>query len=98
MSPERDAGGELTRPRLVLATANQHKLAELTRILEAGRVEVELAGEGPVLDRSRPQGKASALAAAEAAKWRAVAAKLPGHGINDPGFLQPARPMSAIGG
>ena len=34
-----------------------------------------------------------------AAAWRAaVAAKLPGHGINDPGFLQPARPMSAIGG
>jgi len=31
--------------------------------------------------------------------WRAaVAAKLPGHGINEPGFLQPARPMSAIGG
>jgi GTP 3',8-cyclase len=29
---------------------------------------------------------------------RAVAAKLPGHGINDRGFLQPARPMSAIGG
>ena len=34
-----------------------------------------------------------------AAIWlREVAAKLPGHGINDPGFLQPARPMSAIGG
>jgi GTP 3',8-cyclase len=33
------------------------------------------------------------------ALWRrAVAVKLPGHGINDPGFLQPARPMSAIGG
>jgi GTP 3',8-cyclase len=31
--------------------------------------------------------------------WRtAVAAKLPGHGISDPGFLQPTRPMSAIGG
>ncbi len=31
--------------------------------------------------------------------WRqAVATKLPGHGINDSGFLQPARPMSAIGG
>jgi GTP 3',8-cyclase len=29
---------------------------------------------------------------------RAVAAKLPGHGINEPGFLQPSRPMSAIGG
>jgi cyclic pyranopterin phosphate synthase len=25
-------------------------------------------------------------------------AKLPGHGINEPGFLQPTRPMSAIGG
>jgi len=34
-----------------------------------------------------------------AAIWeKAVAMKLPGHGINDPGFLQPARPMSAIGG
>jgi cyclic pyranopterin phosphate synthase len=34
-----------------------------------------------------------------AATWRrAVAAKLPGHGINDPSFLQPDRPMSAIGG
>ena len=34
-----------------------------------------------------------------AAIWRrAVTAKLPGHGINDHGFLQPARPMSAIGG
>ncbi len=27
-----------------------------------------------------------------------VAEKLPGHGINDPVFLQPPRPMSAIGG
>ena len=33
------------------------------------------------------------------ARWeRCIAAKLPGHGINDVGFLQPARPMSAIGG
>ena len=46
MSPERDADREPARPRLVLATANQHKLAELTRILETGRVEVELAGLG----------------------------------------------------
>jgi GTP 3',8-cyclase len=29
---------------------------------------------------------------------RCIQAKLPGHGINEPGFLQPARPMSAIGG
>ncbi|MFL6101314.1 MAG: GTP 3',8-cyclase MoaA [Actinomycetales bacterium] len=29
---------------------------------------------------------------------RLMAAKLAGHGIDDPGFLQPDRPMSAIGG
>jgi GTP 3',8-cyclase len=34
-----------------------------------------------------------------AARWVvAVAGKQPGHGINDPSFLQPDRPMSAIGG
>jgi cyclic pyranopterin phosphate synthase len=32
-------------------------------------------------------------------RWRiAMFGKLPGHGIDDPGFLQPSRPMSAIGG
>ena len=37
-------------------------------------------------------------AAVEAA-WRAAMwAKAAGHGINDPSFVQPARPMSAIGG
>ena len=30
--------------------------------------------------------------------YKAVAGKLPGHGINDPSFIQPRRPMSAIGG
>lgn len=34
-----------------------------------------------------------------AARWRkAMWGKLPGHGINDPSFLQPTRSMSAIGG
>ena len=34
-----------------------------------------------------------------AARWQsAMAVKAAGHGINDPGFLQPVRPMSAIGG
>ncbi len=34
-----------------------------------------------------------------AERWRrAMLTKLPGHGINDPTFLQPSRPMSAIGG
>jgi cyclic pyranopterin phosphate synthase len=34
-----------------------------------------------------------------AARWEAaMRTKRPGHGIDDPSFLQPARPMSAIGG
>jgi GTP 3',8-cyclase len=34
-----------------------------------------------------------------AQRWEvAMWGKKPGHGIDDPGFLQPARPMSAIGG
>jgi cyclic pyranopterin phosphate synthase len=43
--------------------------------------------------------RAGASDAELASRWqRAVAGKLPGHGINDPSFLQPDRPMSAIGG
>ncbi|MGH3255165.1 MAG: GTP 3',8-cyclase MoaA [Streptosporangiaceae bacterium] len=43
--------------------------------------------------------RAGASDAELAERWRrAVAGKLPGHGINDPSFLQPDRPMSAIGG
>jgi len=43
--------------------------------------------------------RAGASDAELAGLWRrAVAVKLPGHGINDPTFLQPDRPMSAIGG
>jgi cyclic pyranopterin phosphate synthase len=34
-----------------------------------------------------------------AERWvAAMTTKLPGHGINDPSFLQPTRPMSSIGG
>src|SRR6476619_5169577 len=35
---------QAARPRLVLATANAHKLTELTRILNAERVDVDLVG------------------------------------------------------
>ena len=43
--------------------------------------------------------RAGASDAELADRWRAaVATKQPGHGINDPSFLQPTRPMSAIGG
>ena len=37
---------QAVRPRLVLATANAHKLTELTRILNAERVDVDLVGLG----------------------------------------------------
>jgi cyclic pyranopterin phosphate synthase len=43
--------------------------------------------------------RAGATDAELATLWRAAMwKKLPGHGIDDPGFLQPDRPMSAIGG
>jgi cyclic pyranopterin phosphate synthase len=43
--------------------------------------------------------RAGATDAELADRWRiATLAKLPGHGIDDPSFLQPSRPMSAIGG
>jgi XTP/dITP diphosphohydrolase len=43
MNSKREPGAH-PPPRLVLATANQHKLAELTRILAAGKVAVRLTG------------------------------------------------------
>jgi XTP/dITP diphosphohydrolase len=43
MNQERNGPGESPRSRLVLATANRSKLAELARILAAGRVGVDLA-------------------------------------------------------
>lgn len=43
--------------------------------------------------------RAGATDAELAVAWAsAMWGKLPGHGIDDPGFLQPDRPMSAIGG
>jgi cyclic pyranopterin phosphate synthase len=43
--------------------------------------------------------RAGASDAELADRWRiATLAKRPGHGIDDPSFLQPSRPMSAIGG
>jgi XTP/dITP diphosphohydrolase len=46
MSPPPDGSGEPPRARLVLATGNQHKVGELTRILSATGVQVALAGLG----------------------------------------------------
>jgi XTP/dITP diphosphohydrolase len=44
MKPERSVSAATPPPRLVLATNNRHKLAELGRIMAADRVEVELTG------------------------------------------------------
>lgn len=44
-----------------------------------------------------PSGESSDAAVDDVLR-RCVWAKLPGHAINDPGFLQPARGMNAIGG
>jgi cyclic pyranopterin phosphate synthase len=51
--------------------------------------------EAPLRDLLRGGGSDEAIAMALRG---AVDAKLPGHGINDPGFLRPARSMSMIGG
>jgi cyclic pyranopterin phosphate synthase len=51
--------------------------------------------EVSVRDVLRADGSDAALALA---LRRSVWGKLPGHGINDPGFLRPIRSMSMIGG
>ncbi len=62
--------------------------AHVTMVLESDDIE----------DRRRAL-RAGADDGEIAERWRAaMMTKLPGHGINDPSFLQPARPMSAIGG
>jgi len=82
-------------------------IASVTRPFCGSCDRVRLTADGQIRnclfarDESDLRGAMRAGAAdAELAEWwrRAVAAKLPGHGINDPGFLQPTRPMSAIGG
>jgi cyclic pyranopterin phosphate synthase len=82
-------------------------IASVTRPFCGACDRVRLTADGQVRnclfarEESDLRGRLRAGASDEelAAIWtRAVAAKLPGHGINEPGFLQPARPMSAIGG
>jgi phosphomannomutase len=65
------------RSGLLDAVPSEASRRMLAALVPAGDVvEAELDGKGGVLDRSRPQAKASPLAAAEAAEWRAVEAKL----------------------
>jgi GTP 3',8-cyclase len=82
-------------------------IASVTRPFCGDCDRVRLTADGQVRDclfarkesdlRTLLRGGGSDAELAEA--WRqAMRGKLPGHGINDPAFLQPARPMSAIGG
>lgn len=68
-----------------------------TRLTADGQVRTCLFSRTETDLRGMLRSGADDAAVAEA--WRtAMWGKLPGHGIDDPGFLQPQRPMSAIGG
>jgi cyclic pyranopterin phosphate synthase len=68
-----------------------------TRLTADGQVRTCLFSQNETDLRALVRGGGSDEDIAQA--WRAATwGKLPGHGINDPSFLQPDRPMSAIGG
>ncbi|MET9272362.1 GTP 3',8-cyclase MoaA [Kribbella sp. NPDC003557] len=82
-------------------------IASVTRPFCGDCDRVRLTADGQVRDclfaRTESDLRTALRAGADDAeladRWRrAMLGKLPGHGINDPSFLQPARPMSAIGG
>lgn len=68
-----------------------------TRLTADGQIRDCLFAQGETDLRDLMRSGADDTALAEV--WRtAMWGKQPGHGINDPSFLQPDRPMSAIGG
>ncbi|MBC3195059.1 GTP 3',8-cyclase MoaA [Pseudonocardia sp. C8] len=68
-----------------------------TRLTADGQVRTCLFATGETDLRAMLRGGATDAEIADT--WRAAMwGKKAGHGIDDPGFLQPARPMSAIGG
>ena len=68
-----------------------------TRLTADGQVRTCLFSRNETNLRALLRGGAADEQIADA--WRtATWGKLPGHAINDPSFLQPDRPMSAIGG
>ncbi len=68
-----------------------------TRLTADGQIRNCLFANGETDLRALLRGGAEDSEIAE--RWQdAMWGKLPGHGINDPSFLQPTRPMSAIGG
>ena len=82
-------------------------IASVTRPFCGDCDRVRLTADGQVRDclfaREESDLRGAVRAGADDAdiadRWRAAMwAKRPGHGIDDPSFLQPIRPMSAIGG
>jgi cyclic pyranopterin phosphate synthase len=82
-------------------------IASVTRPFCGDCDRVRLTADGQVRDclfaRTESDLRTALRAGADDAeladRWRtALRGKLPGHGIADPSFLQPVRPMSAIGG
>jgi cyclic pyranopterin phosphate synthase len=68
-----------------------------TRLTADGQVRSCLFARAETDLRALLRGRAPDAEIADA--WRAAMwGKLAGHGIDEPGFLQPDRPMSAIGG
>lgn len=94
-----DSAGQVTGTVGVIASVSQAfcSACDRTRLTADGQIRSCLF--------SREETDLRALLRSDAgddeieAAWRAAMwAKPAGHGINDPGFLQPDRPMSAIGG
>lgn len=85
--------------RNCLFSTEEFDLLPLLRAVDAGSADSDMAdaGRGPA-DSAGSAASERADDAVEQLIRRALQAKLPGHGINDPGFLQPRRGMNAIGG
>jgi cyclic pyranopterin phosphate synthase len=109
LTPDREPRGSAPAERFLVdgGRATVGVIASVTRPFCGDCDRVRLTADGQVRnclfarEESDLRGAMRAGAGDDelAERWlAAMAGKLPGHGINDPSFLQPDRPMSAIGG
>ena len=90
-------GGPATVGVIGSVTRNFCSSCDRTRLTADGQIRSCLFARSETDLRALLRGGESDDAIAD--RWQsAMAVKTPGHGINDVGFLQPTRPMSAIGG
>jgi cyclic pyranopterin phosphate synthase len=90
-------GGPATVGVIASVTRSFCAACDRTRLTAEGTVRSCLFGDDETDLRALLRGGGTDEEIADA--WRvAMWGKKPGHGIDDPGFLQPDRPMSAIGG